>query len=247
MLLEAKNLSKFYNKKRLTALLDASFVVPVGKTLGVVGESGSGKSTLAKLVLHLVEADGGEILFYGELLKARDRKKLALFRKKVQVVFQEPYLSLDPRMRVSDILEEPFRVQGLARTLDLERKVFELLGQVELPASYRDRYPHELSGGECQRVAIARAISTDPELIVCDEPVSSLDAIVQIQILNLLLKIQKEKNVAYLFISHDLRVVRHMSDFILVMQNGRIVEQGPRESVFQSPQHDYTKTLIANL
>ncbi len=247
MILEAKNLCKVFETARVKAVQDISFGIERGKTLGVAGESGSGKSTLAKLVLRLLPMDSGEIYFKGRLVSRAPETKLKDFRKKVQVIFQEPFLSLDPRMKVKDILREPFLVQGEPNTKALEEKVRTLLLRVELPESFSYKFPRQMSGGECQRVAIARAISRDPELVVCDEPVSSLDAIAQVQILNLLLKLQKEQNAAFLFISHDLKIVRHMSDDILVMKEGRLCEIGPRETVFQNPQHPYTRLLIQNL
>jgi len=185
-----------------------------------MGESGSGKSTLAKLVLRLLPLDSGEIVFEGQRIESLKEKGLKPFRKKVQVVFQDPYLSLDPRMTVREILAEPFLINGQRDRNLLNKKVSDLLASVELPEMFASRRPHELSGGECQRVAIARAISTDPELIICDEAVSALDLLVQAQILNLLLKLQNETGMSYVFISHDLRVVRHMSDEILVMKDG---------------------------
>lgn len=203
MLIEAKNLRKYFKNGRVKAVDDVSFSIEKGRTLGVVGESGCGKSTLAKLVVELLEPDSGEILWEG---------------KTRQIIFQQPFLSLDPRMTVSDILKEPFLIHSVKNKVFLERKVIELLGLVDLNPSFLNRLPRFLSGGECQRVAIARALAVEPELLVCDEAVSSLDVISQIQILNLLLRLQREKGMAYLFISHDPKVVRHMSDEILVMK-----------------------------
>jgi len=225
MFLEAKNLKKTFKHAKVNAVADVSFSLKKGETLGVVGESGSGKTTLAKLILRLLPLDAGEIYFEGHAIGRLKENELKSFRKRVQVVFQEPTQALDPRMRVSDILKESFWIQGQRDKNFLEGKVAELLRAVELPLTFASRYPHQLSGGECQRIAIARAISTDPELIVCDEPVSSLDVLVQIQILNLLLKLQKEKGVSYIFISHDLKVVRHMSDELLTLKDGRAISQ----------------------
>ena len=244
MLLKASHLKKDFKKGLVKAVDDVSMEIENGKTLGVVGESGSGKSTLAKLLLKLLKADGGQILFEGRDITVSDERNLKEFRKKVQVIFQEPFSSLDPRFTVRNILREPYLIAGQKNENFLEDKVRTLLRKVELGDDFLSRLPHEMSGGECQRVAIARAISTEPSLIVCDEPVSSLDALVQVQILNLLLKLQQEKRVAYLFISHDLRVVRHMSDDILVMKDGQVVEAGPRDQVFNNPQDPYSKKLL---
>ena len=221
MLIEAKGLKKYFKDSRVKAVDGVSFSIQEGQTLGVVGQSGSGKSTLAKLILRLIPLDEGEILFEGRDISLTQEQGLKDFRKKVQMVFQEPYHSLDPRMKVSDILKEPFIVNGERGGEYLDGRVRALLRDVELSDNYLSRFPHQLSGGECQRVAIARAISLNPRLIVCDEAVSSLDALVRAQILNLLLKLQKEKAVAYIFISHDLRVVRHMSDRVLIMKEGK--------------------------
>ncbi len=244
MLLEARNLKKSYKEKHVKAVDDVSFSVARGRTLGVVGESGSGKSTLAKLALGLIAPDAGEVYFEGQRLSRMKWKDLKNFRKRVQVVFQEPTLSLDPRMKVADILKEPFLIAGERGAENLERKIAGLLSMVELSPGFASRYPRELSGGESQRVAIARALATEPELIVCDEPVSSLDAVAQIQILNLLLRLQADRKVAYLFISHDLKVVRHMSDDVLVLKEGRVCESGPRDEVYLKPKNSYTKALV---
>ena len=200
MLLEVKNLKKSFKNGRVKAVDGVSFSLEKGRTLGILGESGCGKSTLAKLVVGLLKPDEGEIIFRG---------------KTVQIIFQQPFLSLDPRMRVKEILEEPFNISGGRMAF---KPVARLLEDVGLDLQLAHRFPHELSGGECQRIAIARALSLDPELLVCDEAVSSLDVISQIQILNLLLKLQVEKGMSILFISHDPKVVRHMSDEILVMK-----------------------------
>ena len=209
MLLEAKHLKKSYRRGQVRAVDDVSFSLNKNETLGIVGASGSGKSTLAKLILKVVPMDAGEILYEGASIGA---------------IFQDPFLSLDPKMNVRQILEEPFRIAGQNDRIFLEKKTKTLLSAVELPETLLFRLAHQLSGGECQRVAIARAISREPELIICDEPVSSLDTLIQAQILNLLLRLQKEKGVSYFFISHDQRVVRHMSDRVLVMEDGKVLE-----------------------
>ena len=221
MLLEVKNIKKYFKNKQVKAVDDVSFDLEKGRTLGLVGESGSGKSTLSKLVLRLIEPDEGRLYFEGNDIMRSKGPQLGHFRKKVQVIFQEPLLSLDPRMTVRGVLSEPFLIHSEFKSALTNDRLEKLLSSVELPAFLLSRRPHELSGGECQRVAIARAISLEPKLIVCDEAVSSLDALVQAQILNLLLRLQKEMGVAYLFISHDLRAVRHMSDEVMVMKDGK--------------------------
>jgi ABC-type glutathione transport system ATPase component len=247
MSLRGRNLIKRFKEGRVLAVDGVSFSVGRGETLGIVGESGSGKSTLAKLATGLLVPDSGSVSFDEREVSGVPEKRRALFRKKVQIVFQEPYASLDPRMRISDILKEPFLIQGNRDKRFLNEKAGELLLWVGLEPRFLDRYPRELSGGECQRVAIARAFSTEPEIIVCDEPVSSLDALIQIQILNLLLRIQREKGTGYLFISHDLRVVHHMSDRVMVLKDGRVCEEGHREDVFTRPKDPYTRLLLSNL
>ncbi len=240
-MLEAASLVKRFG--RLTAVDGVSFSVKPGRTLGVAGESGSGKSTLAKLVLRLMRSDAGRVAFEGKDVFSMKRGELLRFRQKCQIVFQDPALSLDPRMRVRDVLKEPFLIHG--EKGDLDSRITALLKSVELDRRFLERFPSELSGGECQRVAIARALATDPEILVCDEAVSALDALVRVQVLDLLLRLQKERGVGYLFISHDLKVVRHMSDDVLILKDGRICEEGPREAVFGNPRHPYTRSLLA--
>lgn len=244
MLLEAKNLTKRFQSRHVIAVDDVSFALQKGETLGIVGESGSGKSTLAKLVLRLLSPDAGEIFFNGVSLSHLEGEGLRKFRKKAQIIFQHPAQSLDPRMKVAGILREPFLIHGLGEEALIRSRINEWLDRVELGERFLPRYPHELSGGECQRVAIARAMVLEPELLVCDEPVSALDWLVQAQLLNLLLRLQREKNSSLIFISHDLRVVRHMSDEILVMKEGRVCESAPRDRIFRDPAHPYTRALI---
>lgn len=231
MLLKATGLRKSFDRGRVKALRGVSFSIERGKTLGIAGESGSGKSTLAKIILKLVPADGGVLHF----------EKNA----KVQAVFQDPYFSLDPRLRVGDSLKEAFLIRGVKNDRSLDEKTRSLLRTVELPEAFVTRYPHQLSGGECQRVAIARAISTEPDLIVCDEPVSSLDLVAQTDMLNLFLKLQKDRGVSYVFISHDLKVIRHMSDEVLILKDGEVCESGPAEEVFRAPRHEFTRRLLS--
>ncbi len=239
-MLEAASLVKKFG--RLTAVDGVSFAVKPGRTLGVAGESGSGKSTLAKLVLRLLRPDAGRVTFEGKDVLSMKGTELLRFRQKCQIVFQDPALSLDPRMRVRDILKEPFLIHS--EKGDLDSRTRALLKSVELDYRFLECFPRELSGGECQRVAIARALATDPEILICDEAVSALDALVRVQILNLLLRLQRERGVGYLFISHDLKVVRHMSDDVLILKDGRVCEEGPRESVFGNPRHAYTRSLL---
>ncbi|MBI3315727.1 MAG: ABC transporter ATP-binding protein [Candidatus Omnitrophica bacterium] len=227
MLLEARGLRKTFKRAGITAVDGVSFSLRRGTTLGVVGESGCGKSTLAKLVLFLMEPDEGEVFFEGKKVGFGSADALKNFRKKVQIIFQEPFLSLDPRLRVDEILREPFAIQGVTDKIFLKKKVGELLRRVNLGGDLGRRFPHQLSGGECQRIAIARALSTDPELLVCDEPVSSLDSLTRAQVLNLLLELQRDRGISLLFISHDLRAVRHMSDEVLVMKEGRVSRRSP--------------------
>jgi ABC-type glutathione transport system ATPase component len=223
MLLEIKNVHKSFGS--LHALKGVSFFVRKGESLGIVGESGSGKSTLIKITLGLLAPDHGNILFEGEPLSFYDKLRWKRFRKKTQVVFQNPFSSLNPRMRVREILEEPLRLNGENSGKSLRAKIESLLKDVDLPEHFAQRLPRELSGGECQRIAIARALSTGPELLVCDEPVSSLDLLAQARILNLFLKLQKERGVGLLFVSHDLNVVHHLCDSVLRLKEGEVCEK----------------------
>lgn len=242
-ILEGRALSKTF-KRSVRALDGVSFRLERGRTLGVVGESGSGKSTLAKIVLKLVDPDAGDVAFDGKLLAKLSRVDERSFRERVQAVFQDPYLSFDPRWKVGRSLAEAFEIRGVRDRVKIDFECRRLFETVDLPAKLLDRYPRELSGGECQRVAIARALSTAPDVLVCDEPVSSLDAVTQIQVLDLFLKLQRERGVACIFISHDLRVIRHLSDDVLVLKDGKVCESGPAQTVFFKPQHPYTRTLL---
>ena len=222
-----------------------SFEIEEGKTLGLVGESGSGKSTTAYAVLQLLRPTAGSVRFLGRELTQLPPEELRRMRREMQIVFQDPYASLNPRMTVGRILAEPLRTHGIGNRRTRRASVARLLELVGLEASYTNRYPHEFSGGQRQRIGIARALALNPKLIVCDEPVSALDVSIQAQILNLLKDLQGDLGVAYLFIAHDLAVVRAMSDTIAVMHEGRIVEQGPAELVYTRPQTDYTRALLA--
>lgn len=241
---EGRGLTKRYG--RVTALDDVSFRLEPGKTLGVIGESGAGKSTLVRLALGLLKPDAGEILFDGKPIPPRGRGRLE-FCRRVQAVFQDPSTSLDPRMRVGATLREPFRIHRIHGRARTEESIRTALAEVGLSEMILDRLPRELSGGECQRVAIARATLLEPRMLVCDEPVSSLDPILRAGILNIFLRLQKERGMSLLFISHDLGVIRHMSDDVIVLKEGRVCEAGARDSLFASPQADYTRRLIARL
>ncbi|HRZ17969.1 MAG TPA: ATP-binding cassette domain-containing protein, partial [Candidatus Hydrogenedentes bacterium] len=222
-----------------------SFSIPRGATLSLVGESGSGKTTTGRLVLRLVEPTSGEVSFDGTDVLRADRGTLRALRKRMQIIFQDPYASLNPRMTVGGMLGEILRVHRLARGAAVAARVAELLDLVGLPGAAADRYPHEFSGGQRQRVGIARALAVEPEFIIADEPVSALDVSIQAQILNLLKDLQERLGLTYLFISHDLAVVRHISTHVAVMYLGRIVETAPAADLFAAPVHPYTKALLA--
>lgn len=253
-LLRAEHLKLYYPVKRswtgkviqeVKALDDVSLEVYPGETLGLVGESGCGKTTLGRGILRLAEPDSGSIWFRGQEISRMGRNALIKARARMQIIFQDPYSSLNPRMMIGTALTEPLHVHGIART-QRERKniVVALLERVGLEESHYYRYPHEFSGGQRQRVCIARALALQPEFIICDESVSALDVSVQAQVLNLLNELKRDFNFTYIFISHDLSVVKFMSDRMIVMQQGRIVEMGEADQVYRNPQHPYTKTLI---
>ena len=222
-----------------------SFEVQPGETLSLVGESGSGKSTTGYCVLQLLKPTSGSVKFEGTELTELGREDMRRMRREMQIVFQDPYSSLDPRMTVGDIVGEPLVVHGIGTRRDRSARIRDLLDVVGFNPSYTNRYPHEFSGGQRQRIGIARALALSPKLIVCDEPVSALDVSIQAQILNLLKDLQRDFGLTYLFIAHDLAVVRGMSDRIAVMNRGQIVELGPAEDVYTNPQDDYTKALLS--
>lgn len=222
-----------------------SFHLHRGQTLGLVGESGCGKTTVGRAILRLIPATSGTVIFDGQRVFDLPRTELRVLRRQMQIIFQDPAGSLNPRMRVGQIVGEPLLVHGLARGTDLRRRVERILIRCGLPATAANRYPHEFSGGQRQRICIARALILQPKLIVCDEPTSALDVSIQSQILNLLMDLQAELGLSYLFISHDMAVVHHICDRIAVMWKGRIVEQGECEQVVRQPQHQYTQALLA--
>jgi peptide/nickel transport system ATP-binding protein len=246
-----ENLTKVF-KGRLgqadfTAVQDVSLTVPRGRTVAIVGESGSGKTTTARMLLKLYEPTSGSIRFDGQDVTGLRGRQLAAFRQRVQPIFQDPYSSLNPMFTIGRIVEEPLSTYGRGTRAERQDRVKWLLEEVALPPSTVSRYPNELSGGQRQRVAIARALALQPELIVCDEPVSALDVLVQKQILDLLGRLQDEFGLSYLFISHDLAVVRLISDEVCVMKDGRLVEAGASEEIFTDPQHPYTRQLLASI
>lgn len=233
-------------RPRVIAVDDVSFRVPRGRTLGLVGESGSGKSTVARLVTGLIPPDSGEIRVLDEDLARLSAGELRKRRARMQIVFQEPYESLDPRIRIGDAIAEPLVLHTRMSGAERAARVDDLLELVALDPGLRERYPHQLSGGQQQRVNIARAIATDPEVLVLDEPTSSLDVSVRAGVLQLLLRLQKERDLTYLLISHDLPTIRRVCDEVAVMYLGRIIEQGPTETILSDPKHPYTEYLLAS-
>jgi len=222
-----------------------SFRVRRGKTLGLVGESGCGKTTVGRTILRLIPATAGRVLFDGQDVFALGRRELRALRRRMQIIFQDPFGSLNPRMTVGTIVGEPLTVHGIARGRERERRVAELLERCGLSASHMQRYPHEFSGGQRQRIGIARALSLNPDLIICDEPVSALDVSIQSQILNLLADLQDEFGLSYLFIAHNLAVVEHFSDDVAVMYLGKIVESASADAIYRNPKHPYTQALLS--
>ncbi|HKI51770.1 MAG TPA: oligopeptide/dipeptide ABC transporter ATP-binding protein [Geothermobacteraceae bacterium] len=252
-LLQVENLSKAFTSRSgplgrqnatLQAVNDLSFTLDQGETLGLVGESGCGKSTTGRLLLRLLEADQGRVLFQGKDVLKLAKEPLRALRREMQMIFQDPVASLNPRHRVGEIIGEPLLIHGLARGVELHREVEQLLEKVGLSKDHFDRYPHQFSGGQRQRIGIARALAVKPKLIICDEPVSALDLSIQAQVVNLLQDLQEEFNLTYLFIAHDLSVVKHVSDRVAVMYLGRIVELATAEELYQSPRHPYTEALL---
>lgn len=228
------------------ALADVSFSIRKGETLGLVGESGCGKSTLGRCLLRLTDVTSGRMTYQGQDYTRLSGEALRLMRRKIQMIFQDPYASLNPRMKVEDALEEPLLIHSLGGDrASRSKRISKLLDLVGLRQEARHRYPHEFSGGQRQRICIARALAVEPEFIVCDEPVSALDVSIQAQVINLLQDLQRELNLTYLFIAHDLKVVQHISDRIAVMYLGRIVEEGESVGLYTNPRHPYTKALLS--
>ena len=251
-LLKVNHLSKIYQssgglfdkKAKVSALQDVSFTLAKGEILGIVGESGCGKSTLGRIISRLDTPTTGEIIYKGEDLAKKSIAKLRPLRKEIQFIFQDPYASLNPRRQIGAIIEEPMRINGIAKA-ERQARALSLLEKVGLDKDSYERYPHEFSGGQRQRVVIARALTLQPELIIADEPVSALDVSIQAQVLNLFKELQEELKLTYIFVAHDLGVVRHISDRIAVMYLGKIVEIGKVEDIYNNPQHPYTKALLS--
>jgi len=249
VLISVKNLKKYFprGKAIVHAVEDVSFDIRRGETLGLVGESGCGKSTVARLILRLINPDGGRIIFDGVDITNLSEKALKPFRRRMQIVFQDPASSLNPQMTVGTIIKEQFAIHNIGTRQEQERWVEELLEKVGIDPNFKDAYPHEFSGGQQQRICIARAIALKSEFIVCDEPLSALDVSVQAQIIKLLEELQKELGLTYLFISHDLAVVKHLSNSIAVMYLGKVVEYAGKDEIFSNPLHPYTVTLLSSV
>ncbi|WP_163183475.1 ABC transporter ATP-binding protein [Neobacillus sedimentimangrovi] len=254
LLLEVKGLKKYFpitggllgrKQGEVKAVDDVSFYVKKGETLGIVGESGCGKSTTGRLLMHLIEASDGRIIFEDKEITKMSKSELRRVRRDIQMVFQDPYASLNPRHSVEQILEEPLIVHGIGSKEERKKRVKEMLEVVGLSSYHAKRYPHQFSGGQRQRIGIARALMTKPKLIIADEPVSALDVSIQAQVLNLMKDIQKEFNLTYIFIAHDLGVVRHISDRVGVMYLGRLIELADCEELYENPKHPYTKALLS--
>ena len=248
-LIEVKNLRKeFHLKDRtLVAIHDLSFTINQGETLGLVGESGCGKSTAGRCLLRLEEITSGEVLFANKSLLSLNRQELFTFRRNAQIIFQDPYSSLNPRMTAGDIIAEPLRIHNIMPEQNIEKYLEALVDMVGLSKTTLGRFPHEFSGGQRQRIGIARAIALKPQFLVCDEPISALDVSVQAQIVNLLKNLQKELGLTYLFIAHDLALVKYISDRVAVMYLGNIVEIAPAEELYRNPKHPYTQALLSSI
>ena len=247
-LIETKGLKKYFKTRRglLHAVDDVNFKIFKGQTLGVVGESGCGKSTLGRVMIRLFDATEGEVLFNGDNIMRYDKKQVDEMRKDLQIIFQDPYASLNPRMSVSEIIAEPLKVcKMVTGKKELEERVFDLMKQVGLAERLVNAFPHELDGGRRQRIGVARALALEPKFIVCDEPVSALDVSIQAQVLNLLMDLQEKLGLTYMFITHDLSVVKHISTEIAVMYLGQCVEKAPADELFDNPVHPYTKALLS--
>lgn len=249
-LLRIKHLKKYFPTPNglLYAVDDVNFSISKGETLGVVGESGCGKSTLGRYILRLIEPTDGEVIYQGENIVGCSKEKMKELRKELQIIFQDPYESLNPRMTVSQAIQAPLIIQKIYKASDrvgLEKKTHEMMDLVGLARRVANSYPHELDGGRRQRIGIARALALNPKFIVCDEPVSALDVSIQAQVLNLMQDLQQQLGLTYMFITHDLSVVKHLSSSIVVMYLGQMVEQGTPEQLFNDPRHPYTKALLS--
>jgi peptide/nickel transport system ATP-binding protein/oligopeptide transport system ATP-binding protein len=252
-LLEVRNLVKEFTRTHgpfqastvVRAVDGVTFSIKAGETFGLVGESGSGKTTTGRCILRLIEPTSGDVEFKGENVLAFDRKRMRQARRDMQIVFQDPYSSLNPRLRAGAIVEEPLVIHGVGSRTERQARVAELFRLVGLDPEQRARYPHQFSGGQRQRIGLARALALNPSLIIADEPVSALDVSVQAQVVNLLMDLQQQLSLTYLFIAHDLRLVRHICERVAVMYRGRIVEMGRTEALFDAPAHPYTKALLS--
>lgn len=256
VLLEVKELKKYFESKKgffgknvqhVKAVDNVSFQIKKGETFGLVGESGCGKSTTGRTLIRLYDVTGGNIIFDGQDISKLKEKELKPFRKKIQMIFQDPYASLNTRMTVADIVGEPLDIHGLAKGQERQDKIYELLEKVGLSRDHASRYPHEFSGGQRQRIGIARALAVDPEFIICDEPISALDVSIQAQVVNMLDDLQKELGLTYLFIAHDLSMVKHISDRIGVMYLGKMVEVAESDELYDKPAHPYTQALLSSI
>ena len=248
IILEVRNLKKHFHtpKGMLHAVDDVTFAIPKGKTLGIVGESGCGKSTTGRVILRLLEATAGDILFEGQNIREFDKDQMRKLREDMQIIFQDPFASLNPRMTASEIIGEPLIIHKMVNSKqELADKVRELMQLVGLSERLVNTYPHELDGGRRQRIGIARALALNPKFIICDEPVSALDVSIQAQVLNLMQDLQDKLGLTYIFITHDLSVVKHFSDEIAVMYLGQLVEKAPAKTLFKNPSHPYTKALLS--
>lgn len=247
-LIEVKNLKKYFNVgpgATLKAVDDISFAIKEGETLGLVGESGCGKSTTGRTIIRLYEATGGEVIYNGKNIHKLNRTEQKEFTKQAQMIFQDPYASLNPRMTVGDIVGEGIDIHNLYTGKQRTEKIFELLNTVGLNKEHASRFPHEFSGGQRQRIGIARSLAIEPKFIVCDEPISALDVSIQAQVVNLLIKLQRELGLTYLFIAHDLSMVKHISDRVGVMYLGTMVEMASSEELYKNPLHPYTQALLS--
>jgi oligopeptide/dipeptide ABC transporter ATP-binding protein len=246
-LLDVRNLKKYFKTPAgmLHAVDDITFTLDHGKTLGVVGESGCGKTTLGRTVIHLTDATSGQVFFEGRDITNPTKKELREIREEMQIIFQDPYSSLNPRMSVSEAIMEPLIIQGKLSKADMRREVRAIMDTVGIAERFENAYPHELDGGRRQRIGIARALALRPKFIVCDEPVSALDVSIQAQIINLMLDLQEERGLAYLFVTHDLSVVKYISDDIMVMYLGNMVEKAASDELFAKPLHPYTQALLS--